>query len=150
MGCDSPLLLGAHRNGAPLPRDLPQAGAEPPQQRPPSNPKHLSHPVSTLPSSPEREFGFVPTAPSLVVCVTSPACLIHGAGRKQAVGLGGDAAVPQSMGSRLSSPQNSGGVELSPPFAPTPCARRRGPRAVSTARVCFDRAITHPSTFCSG
>lgn len=39
MGCNSPLLLGAHRNGAPLPRDLPQAGAEPPQQSPPVQPQ---------------------------------------------------------------------------------------------------------------
>lgn len=33
-----------------------------------------SHPTSALPSSPERALGFVPA----LVCVTSPACLIHG------------------------------------------------------------------------
>lgn len=41
-----------------------------------------SHPVTMLPSSPERVFGFVP----VVVCVTSPACLIHGAGGRLAAG----------------------------------------------------------------
>lgn len=105
----------------------PKLGQSPRSRAPPSNPKHLSHPVSTLPSSPEREFGFVPTAPSPVVCVTSPACLIHGAGRKQAVGLGGDAAVPQSLGSRLSCPQHGGGAETEPPICTHPVCSAEGP-----------------------
>lgn len=65
-----------------------------------------SHPVTTLPSSPERVFGFMPAA----VCVTSPACLIHGAGGRLAAGA---PLLPQPLG--LQSPSVPKWVPLATP-----------------------------------
>lgn len=65
-----------------------------------------SHPVTTLPSSPERVFGFMPAA----VCVTSPACLIHGAEAKLAAGA---PLLPQPLG--LQSPSVPKWVPLATP-----------------------------------
>lgn len=105
----------------PVPRD-PGVGTVHPKQRgfraphpTPGIPPTVAHPVSALPSSLEREFGPVPTAPSPAVCITSPACLIHGAGGKQAAGLGGDAQSLRCRPRCGSGAGTEGPPELSPP-----------------------------------
>lgn len=118
----------------PVPRGPPQAGADPPQQSPLSNPKHLSHccPPRIHTAQLAGAGIWLRAHSSLPGGVHYLPGMFNSWGRKKASsGVGG--AMPPSpspwhpLFAAHPVPSTVAGLGPSPPFASTPCARRRGP-----------------------